>query len=56
MKSIYLIMACTLLQACTTLGSVDRPESYYQNNSSKSQDSLIRESLLGQNDKKLLSY
>ena len=59
MKIVYLAIACALMQACTTVGSVDRPASYYQNSSSSSQGGLVDSAILGDDDGKineLLNY
>lgn len=59
MKIIYVAMTFLLLQACATVGSIDRPSSYYQKPSSRSQDSLVDGAIFGDDDKKineLLNY
>lgn len=59
MKIIYIGIACLILQACTTVGSLDRPSSYYQKASSSSQDGLVEGSIFGDDDNKineLLNY
>ena len=59
MKIIYVAIACILLQACTTVGSLDRPASYYQESSSSSQEVLVDSAVFGDDDKKineLLNY
>ena len=59
MKIIYVAIACIFLQACATVSSVDRPASYYQENSSSSQEGLVGSAIFGDDDKKiseLLNY
>jgi len=59
MKTIYTIISCVLLQACATVGSTDRPTSYYQDDSKSSQNSLVDSAIIGTDDQKineLLNY
>lgn len=59
MRTLYVIITCILLQACATVGSVDRPESYYQQNISSLQSGLVESPIFGDDDKKineLLNY
>lgn len=59
MKILYATIACILLQACSTVSSVDRPASYYQENASSSQEGLVESANFGGDDKKineLLNY
>ena len=59
MNKLSLLFACALLQACSTVGSVDRPADYYQEAPKTSQDGLVSSSDLGEDDKKineLLTY
>ncbi|MCG7560812.1 MULTISPECIES: hypothetical protein [Pseudoalteromonas] len=59
MKKIYGVFFCVLLQACSTVGSVERPSSYYQEQASNSQNSLVGDPVLGNNNdriQELLNY
>jgi hypothetical protein len=59
MKTIYTIIACVLVQACATVGSTDRPTSYYQDDSKSSQNGLVESAIIGTDDhkiKELLNY
>jgi hypothetical protein len=53
MKIIYAAIACIFLQACSTVGSVDRPPGYYQEGSSSSQEGLVESVTFGDDDKKI---
>ncbi|MEW8624160.1 MAG: hypothetical protein AB2551_00235 [Candidatus Thiodiazotropha sp.] len=54
MRKISFLIICALLQACATVGSVDRPASYYQGSTSNSQDGLVSDSIFGDDDKKII--
>lgn len=59
MKIIYVVTACILLQACATVGSVDRPGSYHKETSTTSNNGLVEGVIFGDDDKKineLLNY
>lgn len=59
MKLSFILISCILLHACATVGSIDRPASYYQENSTSSQDGVVVSDLHGDDDKKikeLLNY
>ncbi|ROQ18678.1 hypothetical protein EDC38_2908 [Marinimicrobium koreense] len=59
MRIIYVLVVCALMQACSTVGSVDRPNSYYQEGTSSSEGGLVDSPILGDDDAKindLLSY
>lgn len=59
MKIIYVLAACALVQACATVGSVDRPASYYQENTSSSIGGLVDTPTLEDDDARinhLLNY
>jgi hypothetical protein len=59
MRKISFLILSLLLQACSTVGSVDRPASYYQNQVSDSQEGLVNDAVFGDSDKKineLLNY
>ncbi len=59
MKIIYVLIGCALMQACSTLGSVDRPNSYYQENGKSLESGLVDSPVFGDDDAKikdLLSY
>ncbi|MEJ2418663.1 MAG: macro domain-containing protein [Exilibacterium sp.] len=53
MKIIYAAIACIFLQACSTVGSVDRPPGYFQEGSSSSQEGLVESVTFGDDDKKI---
>ena len=53
MKKIYIVIACAILQACTTVGSMDRPQSYYQKNPDDS-GALVDSAFFGDDDKKII--
>ena len=59
MKIFYLTIICILLQACSTVSSVERPEGYYQENTSSSKEGLVASAIFGDDDRKineLLNY
>ncbi len=59
MKILVLVLLSLLVQACATVGSVNRPQSYYQEPSASESSGLVGESSLGDNDGrigKLLHY
>lgn len=59
MRAIYVLIACASIQACSTVGSIDRPASYYHEETSSSQGGLVDEPVLKDNDAKindLLNY
>jgi hypothetical protein len=59
MRTISLLILSLLVQACSTVGSVDRPASYYQNQVADSQNGLVDDAIFGDSDKKineLLNY
>lgn len=51
MKKIIVVSLSILLGACSTVGSQDRPDSYYANNSKP--EGFISDSVLADNDKKI---
>jgi hypothetical protein len=58
-KQVYLGMVCILFVGCATVGSLDRPESYYQNSSEDSSIGLVDSVGFGDDDQriaKLLAY
>lgn len=59
MRIIYIFAAAVMLQACSTVGSLDRPESYYQDTTPRAPETLLNGTTLGDNDGKihdLLNY
>lgn len=59
MRYISLLVLCLLLQACSTVASIDRPTSYYQEQTSPTKSGLVDDPVFGDNDKKineLLNY
>ncbi len=53
MKKLFLIVPIALLQACATVGSLDRPQSYYGNDASSAQEAIIGEPVLGEDNNKI---
>lgn len=59
MRIMYALVFCAFLQACATVGSVDRPASYYQESTSHSPEGLVDTPSLGDDDARinhLLNY
>ena len=59
MKKVAVLIGCALLQACATVGSTDRPASYYQERSVTTDDSLVKAAAIDLGDDKvgaLLNY
>lgn len=59
MRVIYVGIACLFLQACATVGSVDRPRSYHQEAATNFNEGLVEGAAFGDDDKKineLLNY
>jgi len=53
MKILYLTVCFSILQACATVGSTDRPKSYYQDNPGDGETGLISSSAAGEDDKRI---
>ena len=54
MKTLALILLSLLVQACATVGSADRPQSYYQDPSITEHSGIESESTLGDDDGKII--
>jgi len=53
MKILYLTVCFSILQACATVGSTDRPQSYYQDSPVDGETGLISSSAAGEDDKRI---
>lgn len=53
MKILTFILICGLLQSCGTVGSLSRPQSYYEESSTQTETGILGETSLGQDDKKI---
>ena len=53
-SALFAMQFCLTMQACTTVGSVDRPQSYYQDNTSKDEGGLLSNPTLGDENKQII--
>ena len=53
MKHIILIAVCLYLGACTTVGSVDRPQSYYDSSPNSDNNAILNSNSQGLQDEKI---
>lgn len=54
MKNILLAILCLVMQACATVGSADRPQSYYQDNTNSEESGLLGSMSLADENKQIL--